>query len=311
MKKLLLLLIPAVLFGCKNPEDKSVATVADKKITQGEFDFELGRLSKVMIPQDYNMSDEEKEKFEAQVLNSMIIKELYSQKIDELGIEIDEAQVDAQIASIAQQYGSEEALEQDVIAKGFTMDELKEEFKYQLAISELSKVAAESDIEISDESVETYYNENKETTFAQQESVQNARHILITTDDKSQDEALSKINAVKKEITNGLDFSEAAKKYSEGPSGPNGGNLGQFYRGQMVPEFDEAAFTLPLNEVSEPVLTQFGYHLIIVDERTEKGYATLDETRDYISNKLKVEQYFEELESSVKVKKPKWAEIEA
>lgn len=87
-----------------------------------------------------------------------------------------------------------------------------------------------------------------------------ASHILVSTEDKALD--------LKQQIADGADFAELAKQHSSCPSGQSGGSLGQFQQGQMVPEFDAVIFSnLPLGEVSEPVKTQFGYHLIEVQQR--------------------------------------------
>jgi len=87
-----------------------------------------------------------------------------------------------------------------------------------------------------------------------------ASHILVSTEEQALD--------LKKQISEGADFAELAKAHSACPSGKSGGSLGQFSQGQMVPEFDAVIFSdLPLGEVSEPVKTQFGYHLIAVQQR--------------------------------------------
>ncbi|MDR1168236.1 MAG: peptidyl-prolyl cis-trans isomerase [Heliobacteriaceae bacterium] len=86
-----------------------------------------------------------------------------------------------------------------------------------------------------------------------------ARHILV----KSQEQAVQ----IKKAIDDGGSFGYYAKNYSICPSGQSGGNLGYFQRGQMVKPFEDAAFSLPAGKVSEPVKTDFGWHLIIVDDR--------------------------------------------
>jgi peptidyl-prolyl cis-trans isomerase C len=98
-----------------------------------------------------------------------------------------------------------------------------------------------------------------------------ASHILIrsprTDDPKKRAAALAKIQDIKKKIDGGADFDEMARKYSEDSSASTGGDLGYFSRGQMVPEFEKAAFELPVGSVSNPVETAFGYHLIKVDEK--------------------------------------------
>jgi len=88
-----------------------------------------------------------------------------------------------------------------------------------------------------------------------------ARHILVKTE--------AECLALKDKIEQGADFAAMAKEHSLCPSGGQGGDLGRFGRGQMVPEFDKVVFSAPLNEVQGPVQTQFGYHLLEVTERND------------------------------------------
>ena len=88
-----------------------------------------------------------------------------------------------------------------------------------------------------------------------------ARHILVETEEQCND--------LKSQIEGGTDFAELAKEHSQCPSGKSGGELGEFGRGQMVPEFDEVVFSAPVNEVQGPVKTQFGYHLLEVTDRSD------------------------------------------
>jgi peptidyl-prolyl cis-trans isomerase C len=88
-----------------------------------------------------------------------------------------------------------------------------------------------------------------------------ARHILVKTEKECQD--------LKDQIGKGGDFAQLAKKHSQCPSGRDGGALGEFGPGQMVPEFDKVVFSAPVNEVQGPVKTQFGYHLVEVTSRTD------------------------------------------
>lgn len=88
-----------------------------------------------------------------------------------------------------------------------------------------------------------------------------ARHILVSTEEQCND--------LKKQITEGADFTEIAQQHSSCPSKAQGGDLGNFGPGQMVPEFDKVVFSAPINEVQGPVKTQFGYHLLEVTSRTD------------------------------------------
>ncbi len=89
-----------------------------------------------------------------------------------------------------------------------------------------------------------------------------ASHILCSTDNATADEALAKINGIAAEIEGGASFADMAREHSSCPSSNSGGSLGSFGRGMMVPPFEEAAFALEVGEVSGPVTTNFGVHLI-------------------------------------------------
>ena len=108
-----------------------------------------------------------------------------------------------------------------------------------------------------------------------------ARHILVETEDEAK--------AIIAELDKGADFETLAKEKSTGPSGPAGGDLGYFSRGRMVPEFEEAAFALDVGAYTEePVQTQFGWHVIQLNETRIKEAPTLEEVRDEL--RAKVEQ---------------------
>ena len=96
------------------------------------------------------------------------------------------------------------------------------------------------------------------------ESSARAKHILVETEEKAKE--------IKEKINNGLSFEDAAKEFSSCPSSSQGGDLGSFTRGRMVPEFEDAAFSLEVGEVSEPVKTQFGYHLIKNRRKVTRSY---------------------------------------
>ena len=131
---------------------------------------------------------------------------------------------------------------------------------------------------VSDKEAEDYYNQNKER-FVSEEAV-NASHILVDTEEKAL-EILAKINAGE------ISFEQAAMENSSCPSKANGGNLGDFGRGQMVPEFDVAVFNMEVGEISKtPVKTQFGYHLIKLNEKKAAEAMPFAEIAPEIKNAL-------------------------
>lgn len=165
------------------------------------------------------------------------------------------------------------------------MEEAKHNMLQRYAVQKLLE-----DIKVSQEEIKEYYNNNK-NEFVAEEQV-SARHILVDSE-----EGCLKI---KEEIVNGLDFSEAASKYSTCPSKERGGALGSFIKGKMVPEFSDAAFELAIGEVSDPVKTQFGYHLIIVDEKKEAHEKSLDEVAGQISQKIAKDKQYKVYDAKVK-----------
>jgi len=131
-------------------------------------------------------------------------------------------------------------------------------------------------VEINDEEVKSYYEDNKEQ-FKTPESVK-ASHILVDTEEKA--------NEILNEINEGLSFEEAAKKYSKCPSKAKGGDLGFFTKGKMVPEFEQAAFDMEKDDISEPVKTKFGYHLIKVYDKKEPGISTFEEVKNNLAQNI-------------------------
>lgn len=163
-------------------------------------------------------------------------------------------------------------------------------------------------VTVNDEALKKYYDDHQK----EYESAA-ARHILIKykgspvpskegKPEMTETEALAKAQEVRKLLLAGSDFAALAKAESDDAgSGANGGDLGTFSKGQMVPAFEEAAFKLPVGQVSEPIKTQFGYHLIRVDKRESKS---MDQVRGDIEKKLRPEiatKAVEELRQSAKV----------
>ncbi|AWI07536.1 peptidylprolyl isomerase [Clostridium drakei] len=147
----------------------------------------------------------------------------------------------------------------------------KKEILTQTAIAKVMQ-----QVSVEDKEVEDYYNANKEN-FKDPETV-SAKHILVESEEKAKE--------VAEEINGGMDFEDAAQKYSSCPSKEQGGNLGKFGRGQMVPEFEEAAFALEIGTLSVPVKTQFGYHLIKVEDKSKGAIKSFEEVKNSIKSRL-------------------------
>jgi peptidyl-prolyl cis-trans isomerase D len=150
----------------------------------------------------------------------------------------------------------------------------------------------EEKVDLIDEDIEDYYNDNI-TQYKVQEQVQ-ASHILLKVNPEASqekwDQTLQKILSIKTQLDEGALFEEMAKQYSEDGTASNGGDLGYFQRGRMVKSFEDTAWNLEMNAISDPVKTQFGYHIIKKTGYKRSGYKLLDEIEDQIRGKLLLEE---------------------
>jgi len=185
-----------------------------------------------------------------------------------------------------------ESVRPDEVAMKDFFEKHNEEYrvpeKIKIAYLEIDPEALEQGIEISDDEIKSYYEYNIDT-YAEPKKVR-ARHILFKLDKNAQKdkekEVKEKAQSVLKEAREGKDFTELAKKYSEGPTKSKGGDLGYFSAGQMVKPFEDAAFKMKTGEISDLVRTDFGYHIIKVEDVQEASSKTLEEVRDKIEKTL-------------------------
>ena len=142
---------------------------------------------------------------------------------------------------------------------------------------------------ITDEALEAAYNARFANAAAEEEY--SAAHILVDTREEAE--------AVVARLEGGADFAETAKEISTGPSGPNGGDLGWFGIGMMVPEFETAVIALEVGQISEPVQTQFGWHVIILNDKRQKEAPTLDQVRDELAAQIQQEAIAKAIEDLI------------
>ncbi|ADL07837.1 PpiC-type peptidyl-prolyl cis-trans isomerase [Thermosediminibacter oceani DSM 16646] len=212
---------------------------------------------------------------------------LVSQKIIDLeakkqNINVSEEDIQRELEKVYEYYGGEEAFTQNLQMSGYSLEEYKKDLAMDIKIKKL----LEPKISITEEEIKSYFEENKDN-FAREKQVR-ARHILVENEEKA--------NEVIAKLKSGEDFAELAKQYStDTATKEKGGDLGFFGRGDMVKEFEEAAFSLKVGEISSPVKTQYGYHIIKVEEIKEAQEANYEESKDKIKDILlnqKVQQEY-------------------
>jgi foldase protein PrsA len=206
-----------------------------------------------------------------QALDVLIMKRIIEMEAKKQDVQVSAEDIDGEIEQMAQQYGGMEAFNQIMSMYGYSIEDMKDNIGMNLQIEALLRPR----ISISEEEMQEYFEGNKES-FAVEEQVKTS-HILTETEETAAE--------VKEKLDAGEDFAELAKEYSIDNSNKDfGGDLGYVKRGQMVSEFEEAVFSMEAGSISGPVKTQFGYHIIKVDEKKEAKEA------DYENSKEKIEE---------------------
>jgi len=199
-------------------------------------------------------------------------------------------EVDSQIEQIKKQFPSEAAFTQMLQSRGVTAEQLRADTAQTIAVNVMLKAELEPKVAVTADAGKKFYDENK-ARFRQDDSV-HASHILIRTpenaDAAARAKAKSQADGLLAQITKGGDFAGLAKQFSQDPgSAPNGGDLGFFSKGQMVPAFEQAAFSLKPGQTSGVVETPFGYHIIRVSETKAGRDLSYDEVKGQIDEYLK------------------------
>jgi len=226
--------------------------------------------------------------FEQQAIDQFISQTLVSKEAARQDIPVSDEEVDKVLAEISGTLPQGMTLEQALQAQNMAVADLRENIVANERMRKLYEAKTADVQKATEEQISSFYTENAERFKTEEQAT--ASHILISCDEKADEEAHAKakteIDTIKVKLSEGGDFAELAKEHSSCPSKEQGGSLGSFGRGRMVPEFEEAAFALDLGTVSDVVKTQFGYHLITVTERTEASTRSLEEVSEEIRTHL-------------------------
>ncbi len=209
-------------------------------------------------------------------VENLILQRVIEQEAKKMSIEITEEELDSSFAEFIESEGGEENYNNYLEENEISDEYMRSMMAQQLMLIEYQTAFIE-ETEISDEEGQEFFEENKESLVAI-----NASHILLSEEEEAK-EILARIE-------NGEDFAELAKEESlDSGSAVNGGDLGYFSKGKMIPEFDEAAFSLEEGEVSDLVKTDIGYHIIKLEDKKDN----YDELKDKIINMMKHDRFEE------------------
>ena len=222
-------------------------------------------------------------------LDNLVRFEIYKQDAESKGIKISDKDVDAEFDKMVKMYGGEEKLQAALKENNLTEEKMKEYTKTNLLMQQYQEKMMK-EMEPTEKELKKYYDDHKDE-FKTAE----ASHILVKTKEEAE--------AIKKELDGGADFAKLAKEKSlDTGSAQNGGSLGQFTPGQMVKEFDEKVFSMKPGEISDPVKTQFGYHIIKLEKISDDYNSAKDAVKEAVIRD-KFKEYNDKLEKSAKVKR--------
>lgn len=293
-KKILvgIMVLMLVLVGCNNATtgtdgEELVATVDGVGISQRTFDIYYGIQRDSIVnqlgeeglnqPMD-RLNRTYGELLRENILDSLISNQVILNAAEEEDFGDIDTLVDEQI-NMEKEMSGEEGFQSNLDYMGATEEEYKELIKDNIIVNEYRNKRMES-YEVTDEEIQNFYEENQDSMLQAE-----ARHILVETEEEA--------NNVLERLENGEDFGELATELSIDPgSAAQGGSLGYFGQGMMVPEFDEYVFSSEVGEVSEPVETIHGFHIIEVTDVRD----SMEDFREDITYAIQSEKFIEEVE---------------
>lgn len=275
-----------VITGCGKKEEGIVAKVNGDVITQEEFDMEF-EIFKTMykkqfgedaLAQETEDNKTIEELLRENILEKLIIEKLIFKEIEDMNIVVTEEEVNERVENYINALGGEEKyqefLENNNFSTEFIEDNLKKEILY-----EKHKEDFLDKTDLSEKEIEDYYEKNKDSLVKVR-----ASHILVPTEEDG--------NKVLEKLGKGEDFhSLAATESIDSNSAVQGGDLGYFTRGSMVKEFEEVAFSLEVGEISDLVQSEFGYHIILLEDKKD----SYEELKEDIIPILKNQKYIEKI----------------
>lgn len=284
------------LVGCASKDINIVATTRNSQISSEALSKEMNFYrAMVELVSDQKLTTEQLNNLALNTVDYLITTEvLYEEGISKK-LDASQEDIDNELKLISDFVDTYDTFKQALESSGFTEDDIKDIVSKAIT-ADNSYEFIYKNISMSEADIENYYHQNKSTKYTQEYA--DASHILIKTidennqplSDEKKADAKKKAEEVLKKVEAGEDFSKLAKEYSEDSSAEDGGELGKFTKGQMVQEFEDAAFALEPGKTSKIIETQYGYHIIKLNK---KGTETLnyddiasDVRQDFLDEKI-------------------------
>ena len=279
------------LAGCGGSSDSkdvpsdAVAVVGDQEISKQQFDALIAQARASAKQQKRTFpkaGTPEFKNLQNQGLEYLVRRAEFEQKADDMDVKVTDQQVDERLDQLKKQFysGDDKKFKASLKKLLLTEDQVKKDVRAQLLEEALYKKVTE-DVKVSDKEIQDFYDKNK--AQYKQAATREVRHILVKTK--------AKADALHRQLENGADFAKLAKKNSEDPGSKGQGGKLTVSQGQTVPPFDKAAFSLDKGELSKPIKTQYGWHIIQPLTGVKQATTTpLDQVKEAIKQQLASEK---------------------
>jgi foldase protein PrsA len=255
----------ALAAGCGGGDDESqtpdvpadaIAVVGDREIPKSEYDRLLSQAQKTYESREQEFPEAGTPEFaqlRAAIVRSLVEQAQYEIVAEELGVTVTDEELQKRLDELKEQFfqGDEQAYQQELESQGLTEEQVLEDLRSRM-LSEKVFEEVTSEVEVADEDIQAYFEENKEQF--QQPASREVRHILV--------KSKAKADQIHRQLENGGNFAKLAKQFSEDPASKDQGGKFTAQEGATVEPFDRVAFELDTGELSQPVKTQFGWHII-------------------------------------------------
>jgi peptidyl-prolyl cis-trans isomerase C len=286
-----------------------LARVNGEDVTKVDFDRMIKNME---LSANQPVPAERRDEIFRKVIDQLVTYTVLTQETRARKVAVTDAEVESNIQQMRSQFKNEQDFAKALAARGMSIDKLKADTRIDISINKMMEAEATAAQQApTDAQVREFYDKNPDK-FKQEEAVR-ASHILFKVEESADAATKKKVRdqaeAVLKQVRSGGDFAELAKKHSADGSAQQGGDLNFFTKGQMVPAFDQAAFSLKPGEISDIVTTQFGYHIIKVTERRAPSTVPFEQVSGRIKEFLTEQQKQQKVEAFVTALKQK-AKIE-
>ena len=294
-----ILVLTLGLTGCSSlGGEKWVAKVNGQAITEADFNSRFSDVQKTYEDQgmkfDTDQGKEALAQVKSQVLEGMIASKLVMQEAKNLNLNLDDPKIKEQEDQIKKMVGDEAQYQEWLKQQAMTQEEVRNYFALSAKVAE--------GVTVTDEQVKTFFDSHQEQYGGQPEQVK-ARHILVATEQEATD--------IIAQLQKGANFEQLAKDKSTEPGAKDsGGDLGYFTKGKMIPEFEKAAFAQKVGTYSTtPVKTEFGYHVILVEDHKQGTQADFTKVKEQVAQDAladakaqKFEAYYTDLRAKAEPK---------